>query len=516
MDWISTFLIVFREVVEISVALVLLIAATRGVAGRDRWILAGIALGIAASIAVSRFVSIISHSFQGVGQELLNGWALAISTLLIGYTVVWMGTHGKKIARQISETGSAVLEGKKPLYALCVLIGLTVFRDGAEIVLLSHGLFVASKDAYTLLVGCAGGLLAGVLFGIGMYKGLVRIKTDILFMVLSILLALLAAGMASQSVAFFSAAGVLPYLSEPLWDTSSLLSESSILGGFMHIVIGYSSRPTGMQVISYFGVLGAIWVMFRISSRSVQTIKVCTLFLGIVSAYVFGLRNTAYAIDKIYSPIVHEGEVEIEQRGTYTFDSIDSRDAKLKDKMGIGFTPASRWGTELYFVTVKSKGEEAEIAALDWENRFQLFEQGEHWLDIGLYGEYALSTSGGADKVEGKLLLEKEIESRFVSRANIIFEREVGAGSGDEIEGGVSMNLFYRYHPHFMPAVEAFYSVEDITESGSYAERELYLGPAVYGAYGGWRYELSLVKGVTSQSTDWIGRWVLEYEFYLR
>ena len=62
------------------------------------------------------------------------------------------------------------------------------------------------------------------------------------------LIALLAAGMAAQSVQFLNNAGVLVALDRTVWDTSWLLSEGSLFGQLLHTLIGYSERPTEMQL----------------------------------------------------------------------------------------------------------------------------------------------------------------------------------------------------------------------------------------------------------------------------
>ena len=65
------------------------------------------------------------------------------------------------------------------------------------------------------------------------------------------LIALLAAGMAAQAVQFLNNAGMVIVLDRTVWDTSWLLSEGSIFGHLMHTLIGYTERPTEMQLMVY-------------------------------------------------------------------------------------------------------------------------------------------------------------------------------------------------------------------------------------------------------------------------
>ena len=62
-------------------------------------------------------------------------------------------------------------------------------------------------------------------------------------------------------------ANLLPSLAEPLWDTSAVLSNDSILGVLLHGLVGYVARPAGMQVLCYVLVLLAIVTGMRWAKR---------------------------------------------------------------------------------------------------------------------------------------------------------------------------------------------------------------------------------------------------------
>jgi high-affinity iron transporter len=87
------------------------------------------------------------------------------------------------------------------------------------------------------------------------------------FTATSFLVLLLAAGMASQAAHFLIQADLLPSLAAPLWDTSAVLPESGLLGMLLHSLIGYDSRPAGMQIIFYLIALFAIFIGMKLVSR---------------------------------------------------------------------------------------------------------------------------------------------------------------------------------------------------------------------------------------------------------
>jgi high-affinity iron transporter len=81
---------------------------------------------------------------------------------------------------------------------------------------------------------------------------------------------LLAAGMAAQSVQFLNNAGFAEVLGRTVWDTSWLLSEGSILGRMLHALIGYTERPTELQLMVYIGTLFAMFLLMRLARYSPQ------------------------------------------------------------------------------------------------------------------------------------------------------------------------------------------------------------------------------------------------------
>ena len=95
--------------------------------------------------------------------------------------------------------------------------------------------------------------------------GLVRIPARALFGVTSLLITLLAAGMAAQCVAMPERAGIVEWLGTPLWDTSAILSEKSVAGRVLHTLVGYSDQPSELQFLAYalvaLGILGLTKVM---------------------------------------------------------------------------------------------------------------------------------------------------------------------------------------------------------------------------------------------------------------
>jgi high-affinity iron transporter len=267
---LGALIIVFREVLEAGLIVGIVMAATHGVADRGRWIMIGIGGGIFGAAVVALFAGAISQAFQGAGQELFNAAVLAIAVVMLMWHNAWMARHGREIAAEMRSIGTAVSEGAKPLTALAIVVGLAVLREGSEVVLFLYGIFASGTSGKSLLAGGVLGIAAGAAFTGLTYYGLLAIPNRYIFSVTSWLIALLAAGMAAQSVQFLNNAGFAEVLGRTVWDTSWVLSESSIFGKLLHTLIGYTERPTELQLVVYIGTLFAMYVLMRLAAYRPQ------------------------------------------------------------------------------------------------------------------------------------------------------------------------------------------------------------------------------------------------------
>ncbi len=267
---LGALIIVFREVLEAGLIVGIVMAATRGVPGRGRWITLGIAGGVFGACLVAAFAGGITEAFAGAGQELLNAAILFLAVIMLMWHNAWMARHGREMVATMRDVGLAVRSGARTLAALAIVVGLAVLREGSEVVLFLYGIVVSGTDASALLTGSLLGITAGAAFTALTYFGLLSIPTRHIFSVTTWLIALLAAGMAAQAVQFLDAAGLVTILGQVLWDSSAMLPEDGLIGRLLHALIGYTARPTQLQLAAYVGVLLAMAVLMRIARPSVR------------------------------------------------------------------------------------------------------------------------------------------------------------------------------------------------------------------------------------------------------
>ena len=514
---LSTAIIVFREILEISLIIGVLLAATKGLKSRSQLIWGGLVAGIFGSVIVAFFAEVISNAAEGMGQELFNAIVLLAAAILIGWTVIWMRRYGRTLKQHFEKIGGAVISGEKPLYTLAVVVALSVLREGSEIVLFTYGIIASGESLLAIFMGSIAGLISGTAVGVALYYGLIRISPRALFSITGWMLILLASGMVSQALGLLQAGDFIPVLLPNVWDSSHILSEQSFLGGVLHVLVGYSARPSVIQVIGYIFTFGIIAVILKYyGNPSAATKK--TSFNSTVMAIIFffcllGIAQNAHATKKVYSPIVEGGELEIEMRGSYDFDHRSSKNGKQKQKYAVGYGVTDRWFTELYGEIEKGATESNfEFTALEWENRYQLTEQGQYWIDVGLYFEYEVSFEDDhADKIEGKLLLEKEM-GNFTHIANIIFEKQVGGDSEKETEGGLAWGSRYRWQEYFEPGFEIHSEFGELNKSKSFNEQEHLGGPVFYGKIGHFKYDIGYLFGISDDAVDGVLKWIIEYE----
>ncbi|MGH6836973.1 MAG: FTR1 family iron permease [Methylocella sp.] len=250
-------LIVLREVIEAGLIIGIVLAATQSLPSRGLNVAAGILAGLLGAALVAAFAGALSNALAGAGQEVFNAAILGIAVIMLGWHNIWMARHGRQIGEDMRQLGRDVLSGSRSLTALAIVVAVAVLREGSEVVLFLYGVVISSGESGLSLL--LGGLL-GLLLGAGIsgltYMGLVVIPPRHLFKVTSVLIAFMAAGMAAQSIAFLEQADIATALGDAVWNTSAVLADNSIAGRVLHTLLGYTGKPTELQLMVYLATLG--------------------------------------------------------------------------------------------------------------------------------------------------------------------------------------------------------------------------------------------------------------------
>jgi len=518
---IASALIVFREVFECALVVGIVLAATRGVPRSGRWVGAGVAGGVVGAGIVALFANAIANAVEGMGQELLNATILLVAVAMLGWHNIWMSRHGREMAASVNEVGRKVADGTRPLYALAIAAGLAALREGSEVVLFLWG--IAATDTSGSLAMLSGGLMGltgGVAVGLALYLGLLTIPQRYIFSVTSWMILLLAAGMAAQGAGFLVQAGWLPPLGEPVWDTSWLLRDSSPIGKALHTLMGYTSRPAGIQVVFYLVALAAIGALMKLLGSAMRVparIGTAVLIGGLA---LTGVAAPAAAVEnKVFHPIVVKGEAELEFRGFNDHFNASGTPDFQNRTVEVGYGLTDWWFSELEFEYQQGGGEFQNYThtAKAIENVFVLVPQGTYAIDLGAFveAEFAQKRGDPDEYLIGPLLQTQT--GHWLHTLNVMFHGEFGVRPDPTVELNVSWQTKWLLHLHFQPGFEIYSNPGDWTHFKPQSEQTAQAGPVVFGTWifgRGYnlRYELGQLYGLTSAAPAQTTKFMLEME----
>jgi len=174
----------------------------------------------------------------------------------------------RDMSARLKQTGVSVAEGDMPMLSLMLVAMAAVMREGGEAVFFLFGAMQMESDTQAMITGGLMGLVAGAILGIVLYQGLIRIPMQYVFRIMGTLLILLAAGMASQAADNLVLVEMLPPIVDTLWDSSFILSDESLLGEILHVMVCYDTQPSGMQMIVFVSTLAVVtWFYQRAQKR---------------------------------------------------------------------------------------------------------------------------------------------------------------------------------------------------------------------------------------------------------
>ena len=242
------------------------------------------------------------------------------------------------------------------------------------------------------------------------------------------------------------------------------------------------------------------------------------LVAGLLSALAAAVAHAGPA-RTLYTPIVSYREWELELRGG-SQDWAQRDDGEQAAVAAVGYGIAPRWFTEVAAEYSRVPGKAARVEEMEWENVIQLTEHGRHWMDAGLFAEYAYNRLQRTHKIVVGPMLQKEL-GRSQFNLNLLLERRLDQprpGQSPRVTQ-LSYALQWRWHgarPWLSPGLQGFGGLGRV---GQLRSETFNLGPALFGesALGGGRklkYNGALLAGLTRATPDVTVRFQLEYEFF--
>lgn len=248
----SALLIALREGLEAALIVGIILGYVRQIGQRERsgyaWAGVGVAVALSALSAIA--MRAVGAELHAPFEQVFEGATMLLAVAVLTWMVFWMRYQARFLQHDLeNKVRLAVTRGEN--WGLFGLTFLAVFREGVETALfLAANAFAA--DAAGTLVGALGGLALAAAVGVLIYAYSVRLNVRLFFDVTSVLLMIFAAGLLAHGVHEFQEIGWLP-LTTIAWDTRWLLDHESNLGSMVRSLVGYTARPTWLEVAAYVG-----------------------------------------------------------------------------------------------------------------------------------------------------------------------------------------------------------------------------------------------------------------------
>ncbi len=270
---LGQFLLAFREALEASLIMAIIFAylarTKRNPLTRYAWY--GVYLAVAASLVLGASVWLIYGSLVGPTKALFEGVAALIAVFVLSTMIYWMATKGKEIKTGVEKRLETIVTQGATL-ALTSFSFIVVFREGLETVLFLTPYLVT--DAVGTLIGAFLGIVASLFLAYAMFVVGMKINIRKFFYFTSILLVLLAGGLAGygvhELVEYSGKVGIgLGWLGEPAYaldiPTNSLFHHKGAVGAIFAVMFGYTVSAEWARVIVHLAYLAialplVIWV----------------------------------------------------------------------------------------------------------------------------------------------------------------------------------------------------------------------------------------------------------------
>ena len=270
------FLLAFREALEATLITALILAylarTKRDPLTRYAWY--GVYLAVAASLVFGASIWFMYGNLSGPTKALFEGVAAVIAVFVLSSMIYWMASKGKELKMEVERRLEAVVTRGATL-TLTSFSFIVVFREGLETVLFLTPFLV--DDALGTLIGAFLGMVASLALAYAMFVVGMKINIRKFFYFTSILLVLLAGGLAGYGVhelaEYSEDVGIeLGWLGEHAYvldiPKDNLLHHKGAIGSILAVMFGYTVNAEWARVIAHLAYLAialslVIWVYRR-------------------------------------------------------------------------------------------------------------------------------------------------------------------------------------------------------------------------------------------------------------
>lgn len=252
------FLLSLREGLEAALIIGIVMGALRRMNRADLkpavW--TGVGSAVFVSMLAALMLNWLGTSLEGTAEQIFEGVTMFLAAAVLTWMIFWMQRQSRSLKGEL-EADVRRAAGHTGKIGLFWLAFFAVVREGVELALFLSASAMLYDSGYILL-GALLGLAVAIGLGWALFTSTVRMSLRGFFLVTSVLLILFAGGLVAHGVHEFNEIGWIPAVTEPVWDTNSILDENSTLGAILKALFGYNANPSLTELLAYFGYFIAI------------------------------------------------------------------------------------------------------------------------------------------------------------------------------------------------------------------------------------------------------------------
>lgn len=284
---LPTFVITLREGVEAALVVGVVLAYLKQAEQTqlNRWVYAGVGVGIAASVLIGfGFVGLIgwleaiNPEYAPVVKPLMEAVFSVAAIALLSWMLVWMTQQARTLKAEVEGALSTALQqSDNAAWGVFGLVMIAVLREGFETVLFLAAQF---QQGWSPAIGAIAGLIGAVGIGFLLFQLGIKINLRRFFQVMGVLLLLIVSGLVVTALRHFDQAiatlaqlnpqfaalcfssSTSCILGAQVWDFSHILPDRQFPGVLLKAFFGYRQTLYLAQAIGYLLFLSTVGTLY--------------------------------------------------------------------------------------------------------------------------------------------------------------------------------------------------------------------------------------------------------------
>lgn len=223
--------------------------------------------------------------------------------------------------------------------------------------------------------------------------------------------------------------------------------------------------------------------------------------------------GAAGASNKVSSPDVTQGKIELEYRGGYDIDHQAGRDEREQHKFVANYGILERWRTEVKLVANKAD-RRYDWTAVEWSHRFQLLKGAAGGPKLSVQGNYIFALEEDAADELAFAVLASYAHHGFTHVMNGTLTRAIGGHAKSGVQLDIGWKTRYDWMPALNPGLEIYADLGRHGGPDSSGAKRPMIGPALYGQLApGLSYDIGFLAGMSDSAPDGRFKWLVTYGF---